>query len=439
MANKLTIKPVNNAGQVASLQPAFFSRLRPGRFTSPAGVQSSFLYDSLSRSRGKKTAAHEVSDSDTTIIQDSGSTLLSFPMDVYFVGENGDQEADIFFKSLTEERYTPDAPGILNHPRWGDVTVIPFDVVDQSESYVSGAGVFRVSVTLRETESTTRPSSAGLSPESIGVAAKKINFKALERLNQMATDVRAKYAKANAVVKSKIKIVNDVVSTVTNVSDEIRQEINELQDTVTAMGNDGSPIIDTVDNINRMIESVSSIPQAATDFFASVVQMSDDILQSFVKDDDNATDKTDSGNIALLTQAMGTSAISAVAVAAVSIDFETRDSVGSVIDQIDTAYLEYVAHLEAMGGESNFAIDHDALSGLSGIVYDTIQYLTDTAFSLKMKRTIVLSAPSDVISLCWQYYRDLSASTIDFFCRTNKLTDYEYIELPSGREVVIYG
>ena len=123
--------------------------------------------------RGKKTSAHEVSDADTTIIQDSGTTLLVFPLEVYFVGENGDQLSDIFFKSLTEERYTPDQPGILNHPRWGDVPVIPFDAVEQVESYTSGSGIFRVTVTLRETKTVSRSTASKLSPSGLDTTHSK--------------------------------------------------------------------------------------------------------------------------------------------------------------------------------------------------------------------------------------------------------------------------
>lgn len=75
MSDVLTIDlPVVDSSSV----PAFLSRLRAGRFTSPSGVESSFLFDTLSRSRAKKTAVHEVVDSDETILQDMGSSLHVF-------------------------------------------------------------------------------------------------------------------------------------------------------------------------------------------------------------------------------------------------------------------------------------------------------------------------------------------------------------------------
>jgi DNA circularisation protein N-terminus len=80
--------------------PAFVSRLRPARFTSPSGAESVFLFDSLSRSRAKKGSAHDVLDADTTVLQDMGSSLHVFNIAAYFVGADCDKQADAFFASL---------------------------------------------------------------------------------------------------------------------------------------------------------------------------------------------------------------------------------------------------------------------------------------------------------------------------------------------------
>ena len=431
--------PTDTTNNDGSASPAFFSRLRPGRFTSPAGVESSFLFDTLSRSRGKKTSAHEVSDSDTTIIQDSGTTLLVFPLDVYFVGENGDQEADIFFKSLTEERYTPDAPGILNHPRWGDIPVIPFDEVAQSESYTTGSGVFRVTVTLRETKSVSRSAVSKISPSTLDKASKTVNESAIDRAGRMVTTAKAKYAKAKAVVTSKVKIITGVADDLTGVADSVRREVDAAKAGILELINVSAAIPEIIGAASDIIRTISSIPQDSADLFSQIVEMTNDIFTSFGEDISNASTPDDSANVAYILQGIGTACILGVANAGIMIDYETRDTVGKTIDDIDTEYANYVAILQSAGSDSTFAIDHDTLSGLHGVAYDTVIYLTETSFNLKLKRTYRLTAPSDPMSLCWKYYRDLSHETLDFFARTNKLTDYEFIEIPAGREVAVYG
>lgn len=441
MSDAVLKLPIDNTNNDGSASPAFFSRLRPGRFTSPAGVQSSFLYDNLSRSRGKKTSAHEVSDADTTIIQDSGTTLLVFPLDVYFVGENGDQEADIFFKSLTEERYTPDAPGILNHPRWGDVPVIPFDAVEQVESYTSGSGIFRVTVTLRETKTVSRSAASKLSPTGLDNKYKQVNASAIEQAEKMVTTAKAKYAKAKSVVTKKVKIITGVADDLTGLADDVRREVDAAKAGILELINVSAAIPQIIGAASDIVRTITSIPQDSADLFSQIVDMTNDVLNDFGEDISNASTPTDSENVAYILQGIGTACVLGVANAGIMIDYETRETVGKSIDDISGAYSDYLAVLQSAGNVdgSQFAIDHDTLSGLHGVAHDTITYLTNASFDLKLKRTYTLTAPSDSVTLCWKYYRDISHDTLDFFARTNKLVNYDFIELPAGREVAIYG
>jgi hypothetical protein len=441
MSDAVLKLPIDNTNNDGFASPAFFSRLRPGRFTSPAGVQSSFLYDNLSRSRGKKTSAHEVSDADTTIIQDSGTTLLVFPLEVYFVGENGDQEADIFFKSLTEERYTPDAPGILNHPRWGDIPVIPFDAVEQVESYTAGSGIFRVTVTLRETKTVSRSTASKLSPTGLDNKYKQVNASAIEQAERMVTTAKAKYAKAKSVVTKKVKIITGVADDLTGLADDVRREVDAAKAGILELINVSAAIPQIIGAASDIVRTITSIPQDSADLFSQIVDMTNDILNDFGEDISNASTPTDSANVAYILQGIGTACVLGVANAGIMIDYETRETVGKSIDDIDGAYSNYLAVLQSAGNVdgSQFAIDHDTISGLHGAAYDTITYLTNASFDLKLKRAYTLTAPSDPVTLCWKYYRDISHDTLDFFARTNKLTNYEFIEIPAGREVAIYG
>jgi hypothetical protein len=441
MSDAVLKLPIDNTNNDGLASPAFFSRLRPGRFTSPAGVQSSFLYDNLSRSRGKKTSAHEVSDADTTIIQDSGTTLLVFPLEVYFVGENGDQEADIFFKSLTEERYTPDAPGILNHPRWGDIPVIPFDAVEQVESYTAGSGIFRVTVTLRETKTVSRSTASKLSPTGLDNKYKQVNASAIEQAERMVTTAKAKYAKAKSVVTKKVKIITGVADDLTGLADDVRREVDAAKAGILELINVSAAIPQIIGAASDIVRTITSIPQDSADLFSQIVDMTNDILNDFGEDISNASTPTDSANVAYILQGIGTACVLGVANAGIMIDYETRETVGKSIDDIDGAYSNYLAVLQSAGNVdgSQFAIDHDTISGLHGAAYDTITYLTNASFDLKLKRAYTLTAPSDPVTLCWKYYRDISHDTLDFFARTNKLTNYEFIEIPAGREVAIYG
>ena len=243
--------------------PDFLTRLRQGQFTSPSGVSSLFLFDELTRTRGKRGAAHDVVDSDTTVLQDLGSGLQIFTMSVYFVGPLCDKFADLFYNSLFE-RYTPDAPGILNHPRWGDVPVIPFGDPEQNESFVSGAGVSRVSVVFRETASLSSPQTSALSTSTVAANTKAVNQSALERASKMVTNTKASYAKFKNSITKKIKTVTDAIDDVSDLVSDIGDEVESItQDIYSALDEAATPVV-IMAQISELVQTVASVPQTVT-------------------------------------------------------------------------------------------------------------------------------------------------------------------------------
>lgn len=421
--------------------PGFVSRLRPGRFTSPSGVESFFLFDDLSRTRAKRGAAHDVVDADTTVLQDLGSSLQVFTMSVYFTGENCDQFADLFYNSLFE-RYTPDSPGILNHPRWGDVPVIPFGDPEQSESFTSGAGISRVNVVFRETASLSSPQTSALSTATVAANTKAVNASALERASKMVTNTKASYAKFKNSITKKIKTVTDAIDDVSDLVSDIGDEVESItQDIYAALDEAATPVI-IMAQLSELVQTVASVPQTVTGIVNAYVSMADNILNGYDNDMSNATTNEDRQNLALSLQAVGSIVAASTAIATLNVDYETRDQVGDSIDSLSDLMASYQASIDnavAVNGTSaskSFSPDGDVASGLHGIIFDAQSLLINKAYALKSRRTYRLTAPSDPMTLTWTYYGNLDM--LDFFCRTNKVTNNEFIELPAGRNVVVY-
>jgi hypothetical protein len=44
--------------------------------------------------------------------------------------------------------------------------------------------------------------------------------------------------------------------------------------------------------------------------------------------------------------------------------------------------------------------------------------------------------PTDAMTETWTHYGDLTE--LGFYCGTNKITDSEFVEIPAGRELVVY-
>lgn len=421
--------------------PAFISRLRPGRYTSPSGVESFFLFDDLSRTRAKKTAAHEIVDSDETVIQDMGSGLQVFSMSVYFVGENCDQLADAFYNSLYE-RYTPDAPGLLNHPRWGDVAVIPFGDPEQSESYVEGSGICRVSVVFRETVSTTLASSFAFSASGIADTASQVDESALDRASRIVADNKASYAKFKAVIRGKTRTITGFIDGVSDLTTDIADEIEALTQELYAAIDEGATPVVLLAQIGNILRTIAEVPTQGAAMVKAYYDMAVDIVTGFVSDIDGATTTTDRQNVALSLQYIGAMSVATMAVAETNAQYTRRDEVGDSIDQLVEAYQQYLIAMDyaaaslSMGIEKLFAPDHDVGLFLHGSVYDTQALLINRAFSLKSKRTYRLKYASDPLTETWTHYGDLDQ--LDLFCTTNKIVYDEFLELPAGREIAIY-
>ena len=432
----------SSAPEIPGTLPSLLSRLRPARFTSPSGAEHSFQFDSLTRSRSKNVVAHSMPDTDDTVLQDMGSSLQVFPMEVYFIGENCDTEADAFFKSLFE-RYTPDEPGILHHPRWGDITVMPFGVPEQSEQYAGGGGgVSRVSVEFRETRSLSSAKGARLSSAGILDATKKIDANLLDRAKSIVADTKAQYAKFKQSIRNKVKIVTGFIDGVSDITEDIADEITALTQGLYDLINEGATPVEILAQFGTIWTTIAQVPSRSIDMVSAYIDMAAQIINEYADDIANASTNEERLNLALSYQYMGAMSVACTALASTSSTYEIRDEVATAVDDLSVALSAYLTQMDAAsaslqnGVVYKFVPDHDAGSDLLGAIYDTQALLIDRAFSLAVARRYRLSSPSDPLTLTWLHYGDLDR--LDFFCRTNKIIADEFIELPSGRELVYY-
>jgi len=118
----------------------FLSRLRTGSFISPETTTvQEFLTDVISKKGGKKIATVEIVDSNESVSQDFGNITDTYPVSMYFTGDDFDTQLTDFEK-LLKEHYTQDSPGYLRHPLWGDINVFPTSW-ESSIELISGIGI----------------------------------------------------------------------------------------------------------------------------------------------------------------------------------------------------------------------------------------------------------------------------------------------------------
>ena len=422
--------------------PEWVNRLRAGSFISPSGIISDFKIDSLTRIGGKKASQHEILNKNEAIPQDQGNRSTVYPMDIYFTGTNGDQEANTCYDSFLEH-YTVDNPGILRHPLtdWGDIAVMPFEFT-QVVPLVRSAGVFRITVEFRGI-----PQSRFPIPEGVDQAEISADITELEEITEAANlqldiedpsvfaEFRAKINEQVAIIKNAI---GDIAATVDSVNDTFNLIIADI-DSALAIGVDAIQIMSQVNTLMRLPAQILSGTLFKVQSYA---QMIEDIVTSFINSFGESSNNQVLINDAIIFQDVGLFASTITAEAALFTEYETRDAAGDALDFVNDSFvlieqrISEIYQLLANGVITSFEPDHN--TGLSAllIIGKTNAILIDRSFDLKAKQTVILSGPSDAITETWRFYKDMDK--LEFFIRTNNIQDNENLEIPAGREIVAY-
>ncbi len=420
--------------------PEWVNRLRSASFTSPSGIVSNFKVDLLTRIGGKKASNHEILNKDEAIPQDQGNRSTVYPMEIFFTGSNGDQEADTFYESL-KERYTTTTPGILNHPRWGDIAVMPFEF-QQSENLVTGAGIFRIPVEFREIPQARFPVPVGIDQSEISADITELETTLEEANVQLDIEDPTVFANFRAKINEVVDIINNAVGEIAARVDDINDTFNLIIadiDSALVIGVDAVQIMSQVNNLIRLPAQIVDTTLSKVQAFA---QMTEDITISFLNSFGISFDIQIQINDAVIFQDIAFFSTIATAEAGLFTEYETRDAAGDALDFINDAFdsteqrLSEIYQLLSDGVINSFEPDHNTGLQSSLIVGNTNSILIDRSFDLKAKQTVILVGPSDPITQTWRFYKDMTQ--LDFFIRTNNLQDNEFAEIPSGREIVAY-
>ena len=183
---------------------SYVERIERLTYQSPKRKTFDLEFDDLARNIQRKTAINEFPYQNIANVQDLGMGNLKIPIRCYISGSDYDLEADRFFKALNEQ-----GSGILDHPRWGSIDVIPINIT-QSESFVEGLGR-----AIFEIEFVEFFPDANYFPEKIFAFAKQLFglitgfidavFQAIDSVLSIETDLRR-------VARTGRRIVGSIVS-----------------------------------------------------------------------------------------------------------------------------------------------------------------------------------------------------------------------------------
>jgi len=428
--------------------PAWFGRLKKASYTSPSGQVVPFEFADLQDSVEKKTTAFESAVGDGTYIQDSGRTSGRFPMVVAVTGNDYDMKAQAFMSALLER-----GEGILNHPIYGKITVVPFGEISRADNLASGAGQAIFTVAFYETtglqigggggvpqlyDSFLDASAVDFSNKlDLGDAADKANFITKAKAIVAKTKaVMAKISEGQALLQKSVEAIGDSLNS--GIDLLVGQPLMLARQTQVLLGEPA-----------RQISSIRAKIEGYKDLAAQIFE------QTFGSSDHEQT--ADKNNFHLVKLISGTTIAASALAASVSVKAVSKIELGTATaltvseittrtDLINTAIAlqtmldDYQAWHDASytaiaETEVNIAATDDGggVTELSAVISAAIAETISASFNAMVEYRTVLDSDRTPLDLAFEFGTDFN-----FFCNSNNLSGDELFIIPRGREVVRY-
>lgn len=430
---------------------SFFDRLRGASLIAPTGDEILFKVDTLNRSGGKKGATQEILDSGQSISQDQGNMVTSYNVPAYFTGENYDLFADLFWDALSL-RYTQESPGVLLHPRWGDIDVFPF-TFSQTEQLVEGIMVGKIDVMFRRIFPLAYPTTE---KQSLDNALANIDLLELETLElsgnlfldtlEALDNVLDSIQDAVGFISESMAAIADGIQAVTDLIENIQSGINGLIEDFS--GN----IFQIIAATQRLIRAPGRLIDQTSATIDGYNNMIAGLLDSF--NDPSETSTANRRNNAIMMELIGGYAVAVMSEASGKATLTDRAQSIKVIETVEESaalFTEVFEEARQPGTDpdgtpadppiliqNEYSGDHNFFSPAQDTVRRINAILLNQAFDLKAEKKFVLKVNSDILTLCYDIYKKVDNETITSFIESNRFVGDEFEEIPAGREIVSY-
>ena len=408
---------------------SWIDRIREAAYTSPGETRTVFAYEDVSREVDKKTTAFDFPDANGTYVQDLGHTGRRFPLRVIFYGENHDTDADAFELTLLEI-----GTGILEHPRYGTIDVVPFGSIKQRDDLKTAANQTIIELEFWQTIGLVYPT-ATVAPASAVIAAVEEYNTATAESFEAALDLDS--ALDAVTFKNEYLAVLDgatvALQAIADTTDAVRQRF----DAINASINNSIDLL-IAQPLTLAFQTVQLIqaPALAVAAISARLEAYRNLADSLIAGDD-ATYNVGEDNAFQTADLYASTYVSAAVLSTVNTQFDTKR------DAIDAADFLLELFGDVAAWRDNSYNDLGAID--TGQSYQQLQeaiavaagFLVEISFSLKQERRIVLTSPRTIIDLTAELYGAVD-SELDFFITSNDLSGSEILEIPKGREIVYY-
>jgi len=408
--------------------------LQQGSYKSPSGQVVTFDYEDIESSVDKKTSVFESAVGNGTYVQSNGRTSGRFPMRCYLSGRDYKAKAEAFLSAVLE-----DGEGVLTHPVFGDITVVPVGQVTRIDPLKSGAGQVVYDVEFYET--------VGLQIGETGGNAQVFD----SLMEASAVDFSNKVQLTDPVDKASFR--NKLKSALKKMSDAIKKASG-------AVAKVNEAIEDSGDSINRGMDTLLGEPLALarqtqlligeprrqaslTNSKALAYQnLARDIFTGTLAEPSKYAKETI--NIFHLNKMMAQSYLGNTAMLlAESTDYLTKADYINAADKLLALREDYQAwhddnfeSLEVSTISEANTDTGDGLAELNQLISSVASGLITRSFEAKTERREPLASDRTPLDLCYELYGTTTFDVLDHFTSMNELAGDEFFLIPKGREIV---
>ncbi len=394
-----------------------------------SGTRHAFGYGDLSREVDKKAAAFNFPGVDGTYIQDLGHTGRRYPLRVYIWGEDYDLVATSFEDALLER-----GGGVLEHPAYGTVDVVPFGTITRRDDLKTAANQAVIDVTFWETTGLVYPTAtADPRLQTIAAATETEGATALTfgSLAAVSTAVERRLT-ANTVLRY-IGAARETLAAVADVTQATRQVFDRIYTSITlgavALASDPETLAAQVAAMFRTPAAPVVIASDTVDRVATYATLVEDAVT-------RPTDTPDAFAVAdMVVTLLATNA----AVSAVSTNYAARP----VAVRQAEVLIDLLDDVTTWRDEQHTALDiidtGEAYEAMQQTIATAAGHLVETSFTLKQERRVTLDRAHTPLDLLGELFPDeVADDLLDELINNNDLVGTEILEVPRGREIVYY-
>ncbi len=433
-------------------------RIKSPKYTSPSGEVFVFEYEDFERARSKKIGKFDFPSLNGTYLQDLGGAGATLPMKIIFSGADHDTEADRFFNATGEI-----GPATLMHPRYGTLIVLPLSV-KQIDAVKTKGNQTTFQVSFQETLENVSPEQANDAVSDIDESTDELkdaggtaygNTQTIPDGATEAIETQETLSMLDSIESSLDGLLEDSAEFAAAI-DEVRGNIEEFIDKpITLLNTLSEIVLMPARSIGNTINAVTGgyIELVRTFNNATDLDRIKNVTVGSLDDHLAVSDSsTASANInsAQRNQTMSLIAMSGLCRSATVFAgqeaFLTRADAVAMSETITELWQEIRQKFDSIQTEfSNieqleyqWSADPELFSIASEIVKSTISGIVAVSFGLYTERSVVLAEDSDVITLSFRLYNDVSNSAVQKLIDTNALKGEEILMVPKGKEIFYY-